>query len=179
MVPVSESHSQSRRTGESFANVDPAGQDEDGLQAALERSDSVLDHQLEALADLDSKAVWTVRLEVVLLGVFASVARMASDVPANVWMRIGSGLFIASMVVGVFTYSVTDPDVGPGPDSFARLVATKADKVEWYLSLLDGYSTAIAHNRAVLRDNARYLLWTKLLFVAGVLATALGTLLAM
>lgn len=176
---MSESRSNPRRTPQSFADVDPAGQNEEGLQTALERSQSVLEHQLEALADLDSKAVWTVRLEVVLLGVFASAARMAADVPSNVWMKVGSGLFIASMIVGVFTYSVTDPDVGPGPDSLAGLVATKAGEAEWYLTLLDGYGAAIAHNRAVLRDNARYLLWTKLLFVAGVLATALGTLRAM
>lgn len=177
MVPVSESRSQSRRTGESFADVDPIGQDEDGLRAALERSQSVLEHQLEVLADLDSKAVWTVRLEVVLLGVLASVARTLPDVGTNVVMRLGGVLLVCSIISGIVTYSTSRPDAGPGPRYLHSLASSKAQAAEWYIEILDGYEVAIGHNRTVIEHNMGHLFRTQLLFVLGVVLVAVGLLL--
>lgn len=172
-----ESRSQSRRTKEPFADLDSVGQDEDGLQAALERSQSVLEHQLEALADLDSKAVWTVRLEVVLLGVLASVAQALPDVATNDPTRLGGVLLVGSIISGVVTYSVSHPDAGPGPRYVHALAASKADTAEWYLRILDGYRVAIEHNRTVIEHNSAHLFRTQLLFVLGVVSVAVGFLL--
>lgn len=175
---MSESHSRSRRAGKAFADIEPAGQDEDGLQAAIERSQSVLEHQLEALADLNSKAVWTVRLEVVLLGVLASTVQSHPSVLATPWTLVGSLLLACSILVGIVTYSTSRPDVGPGPGSVRSLASTKADAVEWYLELLDGFVVAIDYNEAVIDHNATYLFRTQLLFALGVSTVAVGVALS-
>jgi hypothetical protein len=174
---VSESRSRSHRASESFADIEPTGQDEDGHQAALERSQSVLEHQLEALADLDSKAVWTVRLEVVLLGVLASVTRTFSDVTVNVVIRLGGTLLVCSIISGIVTYSASRPDAGPGPRYLHSVASSKADAAEWYLEILDGYEVAISHNRTVIEHNVGHLFRTQLLFVLGVVLIAVGLLL--
>lgn len=178
MVPVSDSLTRSRRTTPSFADLDPVGQDEDGLEAALERSQSVLEHQLDALADLDSKAVWTVRLELVLLGVLASIPGSFRGIPMTVPTQLGGVLLVCSMISGIVTYGASRPDAGPGPRYVHSLAVSKADESEWYLELLDGYNIAIDHNRSVIEHNATYLFRTQLLFVLGVISFAVGLLLA-
>lgn len=175
MVPVSETRA-SRRSSESFVDLDPVGQDEEGLETALERSDSVLNHQLDALADLESKAVWTVRLEVVLLGVLASAVRSLPHVLFTPWTLVGAVALVCSILVGTVTYSASRPDVGPGPGSAYSLASAKAEATRWYLELLDGYRVAIDHNEAVIDHNAAYLFRTQLLFASGVSIIAVGML---
>lgn len=168
----------SRRRQQSYANIDHELQDEDGLHAALERSQSVLEHQLEALPDLDTKAVWTVRLEIVLLGVLASAMGTTGFEFTGVWSKLGGVSLVCSIVTGVFTYSASRPDAGPGPRSVYSLAVSKAAAPAWYLKLLDGYDEAIEYNGTVIDHNARYLFRTQFLFTLGVVFIALGQVLS-
>lgn len=159
--------------------VEHAGTTSDALEALLERAESVLQSQLSVLADTDDKAVRTVRVEVVLLGVVASAAQFTSaTLPTNVWMRLGGVCFVGSIVAGIFTYSTSSPDFGPGP-AYVREPTDEGDSTaSVYLQLIRGYGEAIAHNRTVVNVSARCLFLTQSLLVAGLVFGGVGVVTA-
>ncbi|WP_132058212.1 hypothetical protein [Halorussus amylolyticus] len=163
-----------------FDTMDYTLQDADVLSTALAQLQFVLDNQLETLADIDDKALRTVRVQVILLGVIASAAQITSrPIPVNIWMKAGGVLVIGSVIAGIFTYTVSDGRAGPRPEDVSRILATHGSKSAIYLRLLEKRRAAISENRAILQDNGRYIFYTQLLLVLGVLFGAVGVLLAM
>lgn len=163
-----------------FNEMDHRLQDTDTLSAAITQLQFVLDNQLETLTDIDDKAVRTVRVQVILLGAIASAAQIASkNIPVNIWMKVGGVLLLGSIVGGIFTYTVSDGRAGPEPEDVSTILATHATKSSVYLQLLEEYREAIADNREILEDNGRYIFYTQLLLVLGILSGGVGVLLAM
>lgn len=145
------------------------------LERTLDRAESVLQGQLEVLADTDDKAVRTVRVEVILLGAVVSAAQIASKaLPMNMWMRISGVLFVGSIITGIFTYSTSIPDFGPGPSYVRERIQGSARQIPVYLQLLQGYNESIAHNRRVVNESAQYLFLTQALLIGGIICGGIG-----
>lgn len=151
----------------------------ESLERTLDRAESVVDGQLSTLADVDDKAIRTVRLAVVLLGVVVSITGVAPEaVPVNTWTKSGVALLVGSVAAGIFTYSTSPPDFGPGPKYVHSNIAAGDANDDVYLELLHGYDDAIAHNRDAITDSARYLFVVQTLLVGGILVGLVGCLLA-
>lgn len=154
-----------------------AGRDDNTMERILNRSENVLEEQLSVLNDTDDKAVRTVRVEVILLAAIASAAQIGNgSLPLNIWMKIGGVLIIASIVAGIFTYSSSQPDFGPGPRYVQQWIADAAEKEKIHLELMNGYSKAINHNRGVIEDSSVYLYATQILLVLGIVFGGIGVL---
>lgn len=162
-----------------FDQMDTRLQDTETLSTALTQLQLVLDNQLETLADIDDKAVRTVRVQVILLGVIASAAQIASkSIPINIWMKVGGVLLMGSIITGIFTYTVSDGRAGPQPEAVSQILSTHSSKLNVYLRLLEEHREAISENRDILEDNGRYIFYTQLLLVLGILSSGIGVLLA-
>lgn len=152
----------------------------EALERNLDRAESVLEEQLRVLADTDDKAVRTVRVEVILLGAIASATQITRQtVPINIWMKVSGALVIGSIVAGIFTYSTSNPDFGPGPKYVYPNFENGDGRSEIYARLLKGYAKAIAHNRAEVNDSGRYLFVTQILLVAGIVTGGIGVLIVL
>lgn len=147
----------------------------ESLERTLDRAESILEGQLMVLTDTDDKAIKTVRIGIVLLGVAASSSRLVPEtVPTNVWMKAGGLLVVGSIVVGIFTHSTSSPDYGPGPDYVRSDIESGATNEDVYLELLHGYKDAIANNCRMVNDSSRYLFATQVLLVAGIVVGSIG-----
>lgn len=106
--------------------------------------------------------------------VLASATDVSTLLAISVTTRVGGVLLTCSLVTGVFAYGTNRPDAGPDPRAVHDLAASKANTTAWYLRLIDGYCEAIDYKEMVIDTNARYLFWTQLFFVAGVVTIAGG-----
>ena len=151
----------------------------ESLERTLGRAESVLENQLALLSDTDDKAVQTVRIEMVLLGVIVSISQItAKPIPVNVWMKLGGVLVISSIIAGVFTYSSSSPDFGPDPNYVYSNFESGDTNEDVYLELLQGYDEAISYNSNVVNDSAKHLFITQGLLIAGITVGASGVVLA-
>jgi len=150
------------------------------LERTLDRAESVLTEQLRVLSDTDDKAVRTVRAEVILLGAIASAAQITQQaIPVNIWMKTGGALVVGSIVAGVFTYSTSSPDFGPGPKYVHSNFEDGDGRTDIYVELLEGHNEAIAHNRGQVNDSGRYLFITQILLVGGLVSGGIGVLIVL
>lgn len=162
-----------------FDEIDYRLQDTETLETALAHLQLIIENQLETLADIDDKAVRTVRVQVILLGAIASAAQIASrTIHVNLWMKLGGVFLLSSIIAGIFTYTVSDGRSGPRPEDVSRILATRTSKPRVYLRLLEKHREAIAENREILEDNGRYIFYTQMLLVLGILSGGIGVLLA-
>jgi hypothetical protein len=174
-----ESRRDERRTGggnrdetpsfDELSVVNAPGTKTESLERTLDRAESVLEDQLTDLSDVHDRAIRTVRIAVVLLGAAASVAKLTSvSIPASVWLKASGALLVASIAAGIFASSVSSADYGPGPDYVRPNIESGDANEEVYLELLEGYSEAIAYNRAAVNESERYLFVTQILLVSSI-----------
>ena len=172
-------------TGDSEGNEEPTFDELDvvnapttkteSLERTLDRAKSVLDGQLTTLDAVQEKAIRIVRVEVVLLGVTASLTQLVPQTPSvNVWLTASGALLVASIITGIFTSSSSSPDFGPGPDYVRPNIDSGDANDDVYLELLQGYSEAISYNKVVMNDNARYVFITQILLVASIVVGCVG-----
>lgn len=178
-VPL-ETPSGSEPLEPSFDEVDLENPDVEALRRLLGRSEKIVEKQLDTLTDTDDKALRTVRVEAVLLGAIATAAQIAPEsIPVNVWMELGGTFVVASIVAGIFTYSSSSPDLGPGPRDVHETLVEDPTETCLYLELLDEYRESIDHNRGVVFDSARYLYVTQALLVLGIVFGGIGILIVL
>lgn len=143
---------------------------DDPYRMHIDEARCALDHQIAKVKDIDDKALRTVRIAVVFLGVVLSVAQFrGARTFVNAWTLAGSSLLVASIGFGVLTYTVSEPDFGPGPNYIDRLLESDPDSNEWRVTLLEGFGDWMEHTRDVNVENARLLLVTQLCLILGVL----------
>lgn len=148
---------------------------EESLDFQLTESHRVLDKQIQQVENTDEKALRTVRIGVLLLGIVLSVTNFSSvERFANAVTITGSTAIAASIVTGVFTYSGSDPYYGPGPDVVEEFLARNPGGRTWKRAVLDGYAHWIEYNREINADDAAWLFRTQVLLAGGVLLVVLG-----
>ena len=124
------------RTGIGFEFSVPSERDPETLRITLEEARSTLADQQQSLADMDEKAMRTVRVSVLTLGILLT----ATTLPwvARVWNVItvaGTVLLTVSILVGILTYSISRVEHGLGA-AFFREIRENPYAVEEWLELI-------------------------------------------
>lgn len=155
--------------------------DVETLQIQREEAKDVLDQQNEKLRDIDDKALRTVRITVLLLGVLLSFLKLfGGRVSAiNAYTILGSWLLVSSVVSGVLTYSVSGPYFGPGSEYVDRVLHHTPTKSDWEATLLRGYADWMEDMKKLNGANAKLLLLTQALLIAGVVSITYGFTIAL
>jgi len=116
--------------------------DPDTLRDARTEARASLNKRIEAIEEKDDKAMSTVRLNLILLGVSVTVA---SSVPASLrfanWLTIGGlGLLVLSTLTGIRAYMYTSYTPGITADYLAELESEEYADVEWLRWMNDRYA---------------------------------------
>ncbi|WP_135854954.1 hypothetical protein [Halorussus salinus] len=137
----------------------------------------MLEAQRETLADMDTKAVRTVRITVILLGVLLSAWRIEAAVLDPVFASVGGIALVGALAAGTFTYSESDLYLGPNQTYVERLADRQYDGDDWERDLLCNFGGWIDENAAEIQFNSRLLSVTQTLFVVGVVAVGASVVL--
>lgn len=153
------------------------------LRVTREESRAVLDHQIALLNEIDERAVRTVRLAGVTLGIVVSVLGLVgptslpgAGVVSTLLVTLGVGSLLVCVLVGVGTYSTSGANFGID-ESFRRdVVSGSYAEDEWLRSLLAAYDDWSSEMEENIQRNGAYLLVSQLLLLLGIvsLATAIG-----
>lgn len=150
------------------------------LDFQIAESRRVIDQQIEKVREIDQKAVRTVHIGVIFLGIILSALRISGSETAFNVLTIAGGLTVAaSIVVGLFASTMTDPYFGPGSPLVGKFLGTLPEEDEWKITTLRGYQYWLQYNRTVNVDDAKWLLRAQILLAVGVLTTMVGFTLAM
>lgn len=129
---------------------------------------TVIDAQNAMMTDIDDKAMRTVRLNAVLLGLLVSGFQIAPELFDHPTLRVAFALLIVSMVCGVVTYNESNLYVGPRGDYIEELARDDFSDSPWSVDLLEAMAGMIAKNYTVLRRNATWLTATQFALVLGI-----------
>lgn len=139
----------------------------------IEETHRQLDRQAVEVENIDDKAAKTVRYTLLGLAALATVFSFGSDTPPpNDWIGGGVFLLLASVCVGVFTYTVSRVYVAAPT---VLKVDVEGKSVE---SIRDDILTQLAKdlddNEDMLSGDAFFLFISQLLFVLGIIIVAVG-----
>lgn len=157
-------------------NNDPS--DIEIARTAHSEARTVLDHQINTLNDIDDKALSTVRITIVLTGAIIGVASfgggddIALNNPYIIW---GSVNLILSILIGIITYSVTEPYTGTSPNDLETLLNNTEDELDMLSFLVkEGYKEWIEEAANLNSTNAKILELTQFALATGLVFWSLG-----
>ncbi|WP_435077013.1 hypothetical protein [Halococcus sp. AFM35] len=128
----------------------------------------VLDTQQSVMDDIDDKALRTVRITAVLLGVVVPAAGLAAVTFQPLLAAVGVFALVGSAVVGVLTYGESDLVVGPSGEYAVSLATGEGE--DWELDFLVELASWTESNAVDIANNGRLLFYTQALFVVGIVA---------
>lgn len=131
---------------------------------------AVVDAQNATMSDIDDKAMRTVRLIAVLLGLLVTGVQFAPAAFDDLGLRLSFALFVLSTMCGVVTYNESNLYVGPRGAYIEDMSATEFFDPPWQEHFLETMAGMIAQNEDEIRRNARWLTATQVTLVAGVTA---------
>lgn len=142
-----------------------------------EEARAVLEAQRETLSDVDTKAVRTVRITVLLLGVLLSAWRIESQLFEPMFAAAGSIALVGSLAAGTFTYSESDLYLGPNREYVEQLADGDFDGRDWNQDLLYSFGDWIASNNRKIQTFSTFLVITQVLLLCGISLIGLSLLL--
>jgi hypothetical protein len=143
---------------------------------AYDEARAVLEPQQGTASDIDDKALRTVRLVVVLVGLLVSTIRITDVSVALPLLVPGLGFLLGSVVAGTFTYSESDPYQGPGPAYLDQLVDAGTGDADWEREHLGTLGDWIAENADEIAFNGLLFVLTQVFLLLGVTLLALALL---
>ena len=157
----------------------PAGRHIETLRTSQIEARSVLDQQLSTLSDIDEKALRTVRIALLLLGIVLSATAFPDRAVFVIWLTIPGIVSISvSILFGLLTYTSPDPTVGPSTDFFEDVRVEPYSEAEWRTLLISGYVEWIGDVEELNSSNARTLIFSQLSLGIGVAFLTTGTILS-
>jgi hypothetical protein len=170
--------------------IHPVTGDESNAELALKQGQRVVDEQRQFLAEIDTKAVKILRLNVLLIGIAVSVLSISSrsgTVPTAILLNgytvTGGVLFLSSTTAAGTAYTRSNVTVGPSSSALDQLASTNTTPTLVKTGLAKSYAEWVEQNwRAIERTRPLVVtsittLLTALVFVAtGITEIVLGTL---
>ncbi|USZ68694.1 hypothetical protein NGM10_02890 [Halorussus salilacus] len=131
------------------------------LRVTRREARAVLDRQIEALNDIDDKAAYTLRLNVLVLGVVLTVASiLASSEATPTAVRVVNEVVAAgavasgfSMVGAVWAYTGTSYRTGVGRSDVRTALGRRPAETEWLAVLLYSYTIWMKRNEQANRQD--------------------------
>lgn len=153
----------------------PSDREVEALRLTLEEARSTLTDQQQSLSDMDDKAMRSVRITLLTLGILLSAATFPQAAQfINILTVLGAASLTLSILAGVITYSVSRVEHGPGSDYFVDIRENAYTEEEWLELLLAGYEE-MCTTMADLNVWERRLMASTLLFLAlGVVLVTVG-----
>lgn len=115
-------------------------------EIAYEEARAVLDAQNATMGDIDDKAMRTVRLNAVLLGLLVTGLQFVPDTFHITALRAAFALLVASTVCGIVTYNESNLYVGPGGEYVEHLAKGEFPDSRWEENVLETMAGMIAQN---------------------------------
>lgn len=145
------------------------------LQTGREEARTVLDHQIRLLSEMHTKALRTVRITVLVLGVILSSTAFPGTRQFVNWLTIGGvASLVVAIVSGLVAYTASDPSFGTSPEYLSDVRTNDYDETAWLGTLLEGYEDWIRSMEELNDGNARLLTYTQVFLGLGVLLVATG-----
>jgi len=133
-----------------------------------EQGREVLRAQKEDIDDIDDKALRTVRVTALLLGVGATGVRVIGISDINNTLAVCSlGGFLLSLVFGVIVYDESNEAIGPSSKYIGRLSAYEVPE-PWEKDFFNLLQTWVTDNQKIVERNADLLRACEVFFVIGV-----------
>lgn len=137
-------------------------------RVTYEEGRRVLEAQQSDIDDVDDKALRTVRIAALLLGVGATGARVIGVSNVNgLAAALSLSSFFVSLLFGVLVYNESDEVAGPTAEYLGRMRRDDAH-ARWELDLLVQFEGWIDSNREVVAFNSYLLAACQTFFVLGV-----------
>lgn len=137
-------------------------------ETVYEEARAVIDAQNETISDIDNKAMWTVRLTAILIGLLVTGVQFAPDAFQQSWLEVATGSFAISGFLGIVTYNESNLFVGPTGEYVEELAEGTYEKEEWDEDLLITFAGMISENYDAIKWNARLLSATLLFLIIGI-----------
>ncbi|WP_058366797.1 hypothetical protein [Haloparvum sedimenti] len=125
-------------------------------EVAHSEARAVIEAQNATLVDIDDKALRTVRLNTVLVGVLIAGVEYAPDAFNSVALYGAFGGLVLSTLTGIATYDESNLYLGPEGDYIENLAAGEVNE-PWGRDLATLYSGMISENYDDIKENGRYL----------------------
>lgn len=137
-------------------------------EIAYSEARAVIDAQNATMTDIDDKAMRTVRLNAVLIGLLVTGLQFAPELFYTAALQVSFVLLIGSTVCGVITYNESNLYVGPRGEYIEDLAGADFPDPPWEEDLLQTMAGMIAENYDDIRRNANWLTATQVGLVLGV-----------
>lgn len=143
------------------------------IEITHQEARAVLEAQQTTLADIDEKAMRTVRTTVILIGVIVSIAKVTEIDLHTGLATVGSVVLFGSLAFGLATYDETDLYIGPNQEYLEQLSANEFRKT-WEQDLIETYGYWIAKNGDDMDFNGFLLRVSQALLFCGLLFISLS-----
>lgn len=153
------------------------GWQNDRVEITYEEARSVLEAQNDTMADIDTKAMRTVRFDVLLIGLLVGAAQVSGpDVFHTGSLLLAVGAFLTSILLGVGTYNESNLYLGPDGPYVESHSQGSASQNRWDLALLQLFAGMISENSNRIERNSWLLTWTLGTLALGVVCSILTVL---
>jgi len=137
-------------------------------EIAYSEARAVINAQNTTMTDIDDKAMRTVRLNAVLLGLLVTGLQFAPNLFHNTALQAAFILLIGSTVSGVITYNESNLYVGPRGEYIEDLAGEDFSNPPWEEDLLVTMAGMVAENYDDIRRNSHWLTATQVMLVTGI-----------
>lgn len=145
------------------------------LQVGYSEARTVIDSQRDVLSDVDEKAIRTVRLNALIMGVVVGAAQLAGATIFHFPILTGGTICLfLSLGAGLITYSESDLYLGANRAYIERLIANEFETDRWETDLLIRMGDWMEANQRVIQWNGRLLFVTQTLLFLGITGIGLA-----
>lgn len=163
-----------RRTG---SMADGGDWESDRLAVTHAEARSVLEAQNDTMGDIDSKAMRTVRFNVLLIGLLITAARFAgSETFDGGFVHVAIGSLVASTVLGIVTYNESDLFLGPQGTYLEDLADDDTECDRWDRDLVETFAGMVSQNEDAIDWNSWLLTAAQGALILGIGAGVLAAL---
>lgn len=120
------------------------------------------------MADIDDKAMRTVRLTAVLVGVLVAAVQFDPGMFHDELLLTGVSLLVISIVLGIITYDESNLYLGPRGEYIEELSSHEFEDELWDRDLLETFAGMVAENYDDIQWNARLLKWALRTLISGI-----------
>ncbi len=164
-----------------IAALEYRGDQETAEQLCIEAR-RTLDHQLDALDDIDEKAVSLLKVNVLVIGIVFSALALAADfrngfpVEAieNPSLIGGIALFILSAMFAAITYTASDTEPGMASEEIHNVIDADLPARDFYVATASSYAYWIEFNDTTNLRNAPLITVTVIVLIGGILSLSVG-----
>lgn len=160
---IDETSEQSNESSSSGSPLPPEGDPDIGsLRTTHDEAREVINLQIETINNIDNKAAYTLRLNIIIVGVLLTIASLLTGnepTPGlerfpNSAVLVGNLFSAFSFVASLWTYTSTKKETGPGPTDLTRLRKHEYNEKRWLKVLLKAYASWMKKNEDVNRRDS-------------------------